>query len=259
MKKILMLCSVILVLSIIVTAFTACGDKTEDNTTTTAESAVAADSGYTAEIGDSEAVVKKGDEVFQTLKYPINTGMTFDKAYAEKNNQFLDMNFDGESDFYIAISSVDGVISYYCWLYNATTKQFDYSVILSALKNISVDADEQRILSTVEVGGETRIISYRWVDGQLISDTDYSDSEGGIPEEITKVVQENAIGVEKETEKNESTGKKETTTKKQNGSNNSNSSDKTTKPNKPSNTTTTSPKSNVIVVETGSLNSNNWY
>ncbi len=199
MKKIITLCSLILTLAIVVTAFTACGDNKDNDTTTGNDSSVSVDAGFVAEIGESEAVIKSGSEVYQTLKYPINSGMKFDKTYAEKNNAFLDMNFDGEPDFYIAISSDNGVINYFCWLYNATTKKFDYSVILSALKNISIDSDYHRVLSNLTVDGEQHILSYKWVDGQLLLDTDYNDAESEIPEDITKVVEDNAIGLEKPT------------------------------------------------------------
>ncbi len=251
MKKIIALCSVLLALAIIVTAFTACGDKPEDNTTTTTEAA-SEKSGFSVELEETQAVVKKDGKEFQTLKYPINTGMKFDMAYATKNNAFLDMNFDGEPDFYIAISAENGVINYYCWLYNATSKQFDYSVILSALKNISIDADNHRVLSSVVVDGEDHVFSYKWVDGQLLLDTDYSEDNGGIPEDVTQVANDNAIGVEKTT----SASEKEETTKK-NGSSSDNKT--TTKANKPANTTTTAPnKQNGIVLETGNAN-DGWY
>lgn len=250
MKKIITLCSVLLVLALIVTAFTACGDKTEDNTTTTTQSSASEKTGFSVKIEESQAVIKKDGKEFQTLKYPINSGMKFDLDYATKNNAFLDMNFDGEPDFYIAISSENGVTNYYCWLYNATTKEFDYSVILSALKNISIDADNHRVLSSIVVDGEDHIFSYKWVDGQLLLDTDYSDENGGIPEEVTQAANDNAIGVEKPT----SSDSKEDTTKKDGSGNN-----KPSNPNKPANTTTTAPnKNNGVVLETGDPNAG-WY
>lgn len=273
MKKIISLCSVVLVFALMITVFTACGDNTEDNTTTqNSENAVVDTKGFSVEISEATAVVKKDGKEYQTLKYPINAGMPFDLDYAKKNNAFIDMNFDGEPDFYIAISNADGVISYYCWLYNATTKQFDYSVILSELKNISVDADYHRILSNVMVGGEEHVFCYRWVDGKLTFDTDYSDDNGGIPEEVTQVVNDNAIGSDKkpaeESDKNnnkkpdknnnkkpdKNNGKEETTKNNTDSENNT-----TTKVNKPANTTTTAPHTNNgIVIETGSIN-DGWY
>ncbi len=249
MKKIISLCLVVLSLAIVVTAFTACGDKTEDNTTTTTEAASVEKSGFSVKIEETQAVVKKDGKEFQTLKFPINAGMKFDLAYATKNNAFIDMNFDGEPDFYVAISAENGVINYYCWLYNATTKQFDYSVILSALKNISIDADNHRVLSSVKVDGEDHIFSYKWVDGQLLLDTDYSEGNGGIPEDVTNAASNNAIGTDKTTSAN---GDNKETTKKE-------SDDNKTTTKKPANTTTTAPnKNNGVVLETGNPNEG-WY
>ncbi len=266
MKKSIALCSVLITLVLVVTMFTACNDKTDADTTTTTtdQNDVVEQTGFTVKIGDKEAVVKKDGKDFQTLTYPKNSNVKFDKKYATKNNEFLDLNFDGKPDFYIAISSEDGVISYYCWLYNATKNEFDYSIILSELKNISVDSENQRILSSVKVDVENHVLSYRWDDGQLVLDNDYSDVNGGIPEEVTQVVQDNIIGTDKPSSKpakptNQSKPSKpvETTKKNNTGSNN----DKTTKPsNKPSNITTTSPNvGGGVVLETGSLNSGGWY
>lgn len=262
MKKIIMLCSVLVMLALIVTMFTACGDKTEDETTTTTvenQSAATEEIGFTAVIGDAEANVKKDGEDFQTLKYPNNPNVTFDKAYAEKHYEFLDMNFDGQPDFYIAISSIDGDVSYYCWLYNATTNQFDYSVILSALKNISVDAENHRVLSTVKNGDSSVVVSYHWVDGDLVLEKKYDSSS--VPEEITKVVEENAIGTDKPTTK-PSSDSKETTKKADNSNNdkpvNNESTASTTKVNKPANTTTTKPHSGGVELATDDID-DGWY
>ena len=251
MKKIYSLCSILVVLALFVTVFTACGDKSEkDATKTTAP--VSAETGFSVEIGDSQAVVKKDGKEFQVLKYPLNTGKTFDKEYASKNNAFLDMNFDGLADFYIAICVENDAVNYYCWLYNATTEQFDYSASLSALKNISVDSENQVILSNLVVDGKEHVFTYKWVDGVLTFETDYNEDDGGIPENVTKVVTESAIGTDKTTASN---NKNTETTKKNTDGNNKT----TTKVNKPANTTTTAPNKNGIVVETGNANSNGWY
>lgn len=276
MKKIISLCSVILSLVILITMFTACGDNKEDTNATTGE--IANETGFSVVIEKNKATIKKDGEEYQELDFPKNSDVKFNKKYAKQNNEFIDMNFDGKEDFYIAINSVDGNISYYCWLFNDTTKEFDYSVILSELKNISVDAENQKILSSVEVDGEEHILSYTWVDGQLTLDSDYSEDNGGIPENVTQSATDNAIGVPKPNKPS----KTESTTKKNNSSDNdkatkpdgkpsssddttkkndsSSDSDKTTKPNnKPSNTTTTSPNGGGVVLETGSLNDGGWY
>ena len=233
MKKIISLCSLVLVFALVVTVFTACGDNTKDNTTTQASEETVVTKGFSAEIGETSATVKKDGKEFQVLKYPINSGMSVDLKYASENNEFIDMNFDGVLDFYIAISNQNGVINYHCWLYNATSNQFDYSVILSALQNISVDAENHRILSNSIVGGVEHVFSYRWEEGQLKFDSDYSDENGGIPEEVTQVVSDNAIGIEKPTDNvTDNKGDKEETTKE-------NTENKTTtKVNKPGETTT---------------------
>lgn len=259
MKKIISLFSVILSLVFVLTMFTACGEKTDINNSETQNEAVV-QKGFTAEIENKRAVVKKDGEVFQVLDYP-KSNTKFDKKYATKNNEFLDMNFDGNLDFYIAICSENDVISYYCWLYNATTNKFDYSVILSELKNISVDSENHRILSSIKVDDENHVLSYKWVDGQLVLDTDYSDKNGGIPEDVTQVVNDNVIGngnSTNPTKPNKPTNpqKPVTTTSKNNPG-----SATTTKPSsKPNNTTTTIPgNSNGVVLETGSLNDGGWY
>lgn len=253
MKKIISLCAVVLSLVVLVTMFTACGDKNNEPDVTTDESVGIVETGFSAVVEKDKAIVKKDGKTYQELEFPKNSDVKFNKKYATKNNEFIDMNFDGKKDFYIAVSSVDGVISYYCWLYNDSTKKFEYSVILSELKNISVDAENQKILSSVDVDGEKHVLSYTWVDGQLVLDTDYSDENGGIPENVTQSVTNNAIGADKPTKpsKTEATTKKNTSDA---------SSDKTTTPSKkPANTTTTKPSGGGVVLETGSLNSGGWY
>jgi hypothetical protein len=256
MKKIITLSAVILVIAILVTSFASCNGKKEDDisTTATTENAQSSIEVFTAEIKENEAVIKNGNKVIQTLSYPINFGHEFDLDYAKKHYAFIDMNFDGELDFYIAVNSKDGVVSYYCWIYNATPDAYEFSALMSTLKNLSVDAEKQLILSKTVKDGVTNIVSYHWVDGELVIKETYSDKNAEIPEEITKVVEENAIGTDKTTtEKSE----KEETTKK----NNSGSSDNktTTKVNKPANTTTTAPNEDKIVLETGDLNADGWF
>lgn len=260
MKKIIMLCSVVVALALIVTMFTSCSDKADvETTTTTAENQLppSSESGFTVEIGDTQAVVKKDGKEFQVLKYPNNPNVIFDKAYAEAHNEFLDMNFDGQPDFYVAVSAADGDIIYYCWLYNGTSNQFDYSVILSALKNLSVDAENHRIISTVKKDDSTTVYSYHWVDGELVLEKKYDDSS--VPEEITKVVEENAIGVDKPTSA-PSTDSKETTDKSGKPNKPAESqTQSTTKVNKPANTTTTRPQSSGgVQLATGDMDEG-WY
>lgn len=277
MKKIVSLCSLLLSLAILVTMFTACGDNKNVNENEKSTNVDAGNTGFSVVIEKTKAVIKKDGKKYQEIEYPKNRDVKFDKKYANQNNEFIDMNFDGKEDFYIAINSADGEVSYYCWLFNDTTKEFDYSVILSELKNISVDAEKHKIFSSVTVDGEEHILSYTWVDGQLTLDSDYSEDNGGIPEDVTQSATNNAIGVEKPnqpsnaestTKKNNSDSGSDKTTKPNSkpsnntDKNNSESdNDKTTKPNsKPSNTTTTSPSNGGgVVLETGSLNDGGWY
>ncbi len=188
MKRIITLCSVIVVAAIIITCFAACGGKTEDNTTTepTTEEIVTQvveveGVKLTAFIEDEYILLKNGDEVFQKLMYPIKKNFTIDFDLAKENFKFLDMNFDGLADFYMAVAEKDGNVEFYCWLYNATEKQFDYSVSLSALKNISVDANEQVIYSS----DNGYYYEYNWVDGQLKGVTVYNKNES-VPEKVTQ-------------------------------------------------------------------------
>ncbi len=188
MKKIVTLCSVIIAAAIIITCFAACGGKTEDNTTTepTTEEIVTQVGKVdgvklTAIIEDEYVLLKNGDEVFQKLNYPIKKGFVIDFDLAKSNFKFLDMNFDGLADFYVAVAEKDGNVEFFCWLYNATDKKFDYSVSLSSLKNISVDADEQLIYSS----DSGFYYEYGWVDGQLKVVSSYNKSET-VPEKVTQ-------------------------------------------------------------------------
>lgn len=269
MKKIIALCSVLVILAIVVTMFTSCADKTEDVTTTESTAIVENNqvipeqSGFTVEISDTQAIVKKDGQEFQILNFPNNPNVVFDKAYADEHCEFLDMNFDGQPDFYIAVSSVNGVVSYYCWLYNATTNQFDYSIILSAIKNISVDAQNHRILSTVKNGDSTVVVSYHWVDGDLVLEKRYDDPS--LQEEITKVVEDNAIGVDKpsttpaDSDTNKTTNKVNKPNKPANDkTTNADKPVSTTKETKPVNTTTTEPYTGGVQLGTGDMDEG-WY
>lgn len=260
MKKIVAICSVILSLAIIFTVFTSCVKK--ENEVAEGNKTYTADNGdvYSAQIGDSNVVIMVNDEVYQTLNYPNNPGFVFVKEYAQEHYEFIDMNFDGIPDFYVAACKNGDDVSYFCWLYNDTTKEFDYSVSLSALKNISVDAYNQKILSTISGGDNPRVASYQWVNGILTFENEYGKNDETVPEEIKEIVSENVIGVEttasqkatttKKSDKSEDTTKKnsqkETTTKKPGNSSSGNNTEKddnttTTKRDKPLATTTTQP------------------
>lgn len=187
MKKINVLCSIIIGLAVIITCFTACGGNNDNATTEATTEAVVTQVGtvedvkLTAVLEEEYVLIKNGDEIFQKLNYPIKKNFVIDFEYAEKNFGFLDMNFDGIADFYMAVGEKEGNVEYYCWLYNATAKKFDYSISLSSLKNISVDADEQLIYSS-DAGF---YYEYGWVDGQLTVKTSYNKNES-VPEKVTQ-------------------------------------------------------------------------
>ncbi len=251
MRKIITLCSIIVAAAVIITCFAACGGKTEENTTTepTTEEIVTQVGEVegvklTAFIEDEYILLKNGDKVFQKLMYPIKKNFTIDFALAKENFNFLDMNFDGLADFYMAVGEKDGNVEFYCWLYNATDKQFDYSVSLSALKNISVNANEQLIYSS----DNGYYYEYNWVDGQLKGVTVYNKNET-VPEKVTQASNNLSPNKDKTTSSNTQAGDTVVDS--------SNTTTETTKT--PMNTTTTAPVTKgTIVVITETLPQQDW-
>lgn len=260
MKKIFALCSLIICVSLVLTVFVSCGKDTDNNDDQTNESNIVSvtngDFVFSAEVGAENTVIKNNGEEYQVLNYPSNAGYAFDLAYAKSHAEFLDMNFDGEPDFYIAVSVDGDTIYYYCWLFNATTKKFDFSVFLSGLTNISVDAENQVIYSSNTVNGETTIAAYVWANGQLSLKEVYDDEEDTIPAEVTEAAQENAIGTVTKPNKTPTTEK--TTKADKNNSSATKDSSTTTQGKKPLNTTTTTPRMDGIEVMTGDIN-DGWY
>lgn len=206
MKKIISVCSLIIVAAILVTVFTACGtDKGDGTTTTTAPSTTGVQKveigELTLTVNESNAVVLNNGQTFQTLSYPQGKGTPFALEYAKDHYDFVDINFDGNLDLYIAVAEEDGVIYYYCWLYNATTCVFDYSVSLSALTNISIDSAEQLIYAVgISNDGKKVISSYTWVNGVLTFIESYG-AEEDIPEDIQQSANNNTIGNKPNSEK----------------------------------------------------------
>ncbi len=237
MKKNYSVIALIIALCVLVTAFTACNKDKVDSKDDTSVSDIVSASGYSAVINETNAVISKDGKEFQTVEYPQNIGHAFDFKYAKEHYEFIDMNFDGDEDFYIAVSNVDGVISYYAWIYNATAKKFEHSSYLSMLKNISVDSIEQLILSETEFEGGRQISVYTWDNGQLVFNEKYNENDGDIPENVTSSFNDNKIGEvsnsEKVTEVSTTVADKEETTTKKSDDNKPGKEDKTTKPNKP--------------------------
>lgn len=200
MKKIFTACCTIIAIALMITVFNACGKDKTDNESKNESVLQTSAPGVSANVGDTvfAARVKEdcieilnADKVYQTLKFQQDSSQPFDREYAAEHFEFIDMNFDGQPDFYVATANDGEFTYYYCWLYNATTKQFDYSVSLSALKNITVDSENQRILTTSEKDGKTLIVSYRWINGELSYDTDYAT------EKVSDTITENILGTGK--------------------------------------------------------------
>ncbi len=270
MKKIISMCLVILCFALVVTLFTACGDSDEEGTTLTVETvvptAVIDDYLFTAEIKEDSVVIKNNGEEFQVLNFAKNSGVFFDIEYAKMHYDFIDMNFDGRADFYVAMSEDNGSVFCSCWLFNDTKKRFEPSPSLSAIPNLSVDADTHTIYSEVIVGEKVTIAEYGWVDGKLILKKQY---EKGVdaPGNIDEVVSENAIGVTPSvSEKNDTTeSKTDAPSKAPSGSSDtskttasSGGKDPVTKPNKPLDTTTTEPATGGVIVTDGDINAG-WF
>ena len=146
MKKIISICSLIIVAALVVTVFTACGSKPETDTTSTTK--VAADNSgqnnanvvigtLTLKVNENNAEVYNDGALLQVLTYPQGKGTPFSYEYAKEHYGLVDMNFDGETDVYIAVADDEGVIYYYCWLYNATAKEF----LLTAQNSLYLQSD----------------------------------------------------------------------------------------------------------------------
>lgn len=203
MKKIISICLLIVVVTLVVTVFTACGGKSESDTTTTTK--VAADNAgqnnkdvvigtLTLKVNETNAEVYNDGALLQVLSYPKGKGTPFSYDYAKEHYGFADMNFDGETDVYIAVADDEGVIYYYCWLYNASAKEFQYSISLSALTNISVDSAEQLVFAIgFDANGNKVISKYTFVNGSLSFIESFNESED-IPEDIEQNVNNNTIG-----------------------------------------------------------------
>lgn len=264
MKKIISICAVILSVALLITVFAACGKNNGDEAPESTTADAVAEGAYSLDVTADKAIVKKGDTVFQELSYPKGIGYEFDLAYAKEHYEFIDMNFDGNLDLYLAVCKVDNVINYYCWLYNATDNKFDYSASLSALKNISVDSSEQLILSKYYYNGAEKVSTYEWVDGELQFKETFGEDGATIPQNIVQSYTDNTIG---EVSNNDKTTGSATTkapaasTTKAQGSNGGSSDNKTTttpKTTKPL-LTTTSPANDGVELLPSKPANDGWY
>ena len=195
MKKIISICAIVLSLAIVIAVFTACGKKTDDETTT--KPAVDTSSEPVLTVSKTNAMVSYGDGRHQILGYPEGFEDVFDYEYAKEHYDVIDMNFDGVLDVCIAACKTGKDISYYCWLYDAITNSYVYSKELSALKNISVDKENKQILSVVYEGDKEKVDAYKWgEDGFGIVET-YGENGNEIPSKVTESIKNNSVGTTK--------------------------------------------------------------
>lgn len=202
MKKIISLCSIIVITALFVTMFAACGGADNDTTTVPTTAAggenvnpdVVEIGKLTLKVNENEAVVYNDGEEFRKLIYPKNYRVEFDYDYAKEHYDLIDLNFDGNLDAYIAVADEDGLIYFYCFLYNATTTQFDYNSHLSAFNNISVDSAEQLIYAVGYTDDGRKVISkYNWENGIPVFVEAFGADED-IPEEVEQSAGSNTIG-----------------------------------------------------------------
>lgn len=197
MKKIISVCSLIIIAALVVTVFTACGGEEGGTPTTTAPASTTNEvviGTLTLTVNEANAVVYNDGTLFQTLAYPQGKGTPFVYEYAKEHYDFIDLNFDGNLDVYIAVADDEGTIHYYCWLYNATTKVFDYSISLSALTNISVNSAEQLVFSVgFDSDGNKVVSKYTFSNGSLTFIEAYNEADE-IPEDVDQNVNDNVIG-----------------------------------------------------------------
>ena len=107
------------------------------------------------------------------------------------------MNFDGVLDVCIAANKKGNDISYYCWVYDAITNSYVYSEELSAIKNISVDAENKQILSVVYDGKTEKVNAYKWGEKGLELSETYGEGDKEIPTNVTESIKNNSVGTNK--------------------------------------------------------------
>ncbi len=199
MKKIITCCALVVALALLVTAFTACGKKEEEETTSPTESTSNFEAFEpTLTISKDGAVVAYGDARFQQLSFPEGYEKNYDYEYAKEHYDFVDMNFDKVPDISIAAYKDGKNIGYYCWLYDSITNTYVYSEELSALNNITVDAENKQILSTVYSGKKEVVKVYSWVEGKLTEQKTYGENNETVPPEVSETIKNNStVGADK--------------------------------------------------------------
>lgn len=237
--------------------------------------------GYSAEVFDTYVEIYFDDELVQKAEYPQDASTTFNLDYAKEHIEFVDADFDGNKDLCLAVNAKGSAISYYCWLYDAKTKQFVFSDELSKLKTISLNEEKHQIISLETKKGKDVYVCYEWVDGKLTKVKSIDADSPDLPVEIKDAVQNNSIGVKTDdstksrseisssenqttasagdnTTKNNNSEKQTTSSSGETSTTEKSGNKETTKKKTPSTTSGQSSEETGVVLVTGSIN-DGWF
>ena len=198
-KKILAASVAVLLLASCIVLFAACGKKEGGETTEPVSESTGevVEKGFSAEINEKTLEVYKDGVPFQSINYLENKIDTVNLDFAKEHIEFIDLNFDGQDDICLSISEKKGVISHVCWLYDVKKSSFVFSEELSALKNISVDAQEKQIISET-VGEEKSVLTcYEWKEGKLTEVKKLDSDSESVPEPVKDAISKNSLGTKK--------------------------------------------------------------
>jgi hypothetical protein len=124
--------------------------------------------GYSAEVLEKSLKVYKDNIFVQELKYPENSKVKFDLEFAKNHISFIDMNFDGEDDICLSVSSNEDGFGYYCWIFDSKKREFKFNEALSKLTSISLDSEKKQVITTEKnKDGATVYVIYQWKNGEL--------------------------------------------------------------------------------------------
>lgn len=188
MKKFISLIAGITAIMVAVLCFSSCKGNEEGSETPQDVVNV----GYSAEVTENSVKVYKDDVFVQELNYPENKKADLVLAFAQNHISFKDLDFDGNLDLCLALSTAEVGFNYCCWIYNATNNEFVYNEQLSAFSSITVDAVNKHIISTEKnAEGASVFVVYEWVDGQLkkleTKDEMPSSAEGNVLGSVSSV------------------------------------------------------------------------
>lgn len=199
-KKIVAAALAILVLAAGVLLLGSCGKKAEEPETTANNTEAVGDkteTGLTAVVEETRILVYEDSVLIQTINFSdVKVASSINIDFAKEHISFTDFNFDGKDDLCVAVSDKAGDFSYMCFLYTDGDKPFVYNAELSAIKNISVNAEDKQIVSESKKDGEKVYICYEWKDGALKEVKEYDDSVS-VPANVSKAASENTIGTKK--------------------------------------------------------------